>query len=309
MRSAVTLAIVISMVLSLVSPALAQSGGGWLGWLQQLRQWIDQVLRVVDRIRGIATSTGAWWEYAVPQISTVLGRSEVDGVLSYLLSMAGRVPSTISGWIQALVNQILGQASSSPSPGTASESLKKVAELNPAIRRGERGSLGRQVQAVRLVAESEAVQNQTEEIANQLASSTATDDAAAAAMENADRLQQSVMDAQSSRALLQYLGEGIADLMRQQATFPTIIARHLAALSQQQALSNRELQLVVTALAQQLLDQERERRARALATQQALQSAAEGYAKSVESVGIALSDLQQTSSDRKRAIEEAITPR
>jgi hypothetical protein len=311
MRSVAAIVAVIVVVASVAPPAFAQSGSGsWLDWLGRLWQWLQNALQVVSRIRSaIDRSVGVWWENALPQVSTVLGTEEMGGVLQYLLSLASSLPGNVGRWVGRLYDWLVAQAGVRPPEGSAEDVYRRGVSAHPVRREVERQSLGRQVQAVRLVVESEATRQGSEEVAQQVVTSTVAQEAAASALERADVLQQSVQDAQSSRALLQYLGEGVADLMRQQATLVTVVVQNLQALNQQSAMTNREMQLVVTALAQQLLNQEREKQAKVRAMQEAARAVGEGYGKSIESIGRYLVGLQDTSGERMRKINEAITPR
>ncbi len=65
---------------------------------------------------------------------------------------------------------------------------------------------------------------------------------------DADTLEDDVNTAVSTRAAVQALTEGVADLMRHNATFESNLAESVKVLAQQQVMTNWELQLTVQAL-------------------------------------------------------------
>lgn len=65
---------------------------------------------------------------------------------------------------------------------------------------------------------------------------------------DADTLEDDVNTAVSTRAAVQALTEGVADMMRHNATFESNLAESIKLLAQQQVMTNWELQLTVQAL-------------------------------------------------------------
>lgn len=65
---------------------------------------------------------------------------------------------------------------------------------------------------------------------------------------DADTLEDDVNTAVSTRAAVQALTEGVADLMRHNATFESNLAESIKLLAQQQVMTNWELQLAAQAL-------------------------------------------------------------
>jgi hypothetical protein len=310
LHKVVSIALVVALVAGAAPPALA-SQGSWAGWVQQLLGWLNRVAEVVERIRSaVSHPVGVIWDFLASSGEWALGKAEYAvQAIEDLLSMAGRVPGSLAGWITALRDRILGQASREPPEGSPEANYRLATSMSPALQQMDRASTERQVQALRLVASSEAISGASEEVARDVQSSSVAADVAASSVESAERLRLSVQDAQSSRALLQYLGEGISDLMAQQGTLSAEISRTLSALAQQQALTNRELQLVVAALAQRLVNEEREKKAKVVGTQEALRAVSQGYSTSLAAVGEAVLDLRNSVGERRKVVEDAITPR
>ena len=67
----------------------------------------------------------------------------------------------------------------------------------------------------------------------------------------ADILEDDVNTAVSTRAAIQALTEGVADMMRHDATFQSNLAESVKVLAQQQVMTNWELQLAVQTLTDQ----------------------------------------------------------
>ncbi len=285
------------------------SSASWLDWIWQLRTQIDQLVLVIERIRdALATSVNGWWQQILPQVAHDLKLADLQPVLDMLRETMTQLPADLRRWFEALLARVQAQAIQVPEPGSTDDSFRRVVSLDPRLREAERHSVARQANAASFLALSELVQQSTDTIADKVAHSTATVHSAQQALRDADSLTRSVAGAQSSRALLQYLGEGLADLMRQNATLSGIVSQHLAALSQQEALSTRDLHIIVSLLAQDVLAQEQARRGQAAAAQEALRMLAEGYSQSLVAVGSSLLDLEGGSQLRRRQLIDAITP-
>lgn len=310
MHSVLSVALV--MVLSgpaVLPTAATATGPTWLDWVINLRMQISQIVQVIADIREALAGAGTqWWREGLADVSHALAVSEVQPVLTSLMTTLEQLPRDLRRELQALIDRIAVQAAPSTDTDGTAETLRVAIAMDPRLREAERRSLSRQTATASALALSAAVQQASDQIATTLTRSTAAIDATQQAVADAQTLQRSVAGAQSSRALLQYLGEGLADLMRQQATFSGVISQQLAALSQQDALSARDLQLIISVLAQDALAQEQARRGQVAARQEALRLLAEGYSQSLFAVGGSLLDLQGRTPDRRRQLLEAISP-
>jgi len=280
-----------------------------MDWVMQLRMQLDQIGQVIANIReALVTSITGWWRDDLSKVTHALALTDLQAVLDTLTATMAQLPAELRTNLGMLVNSVLEQTVPQWNTRSTVDSFRVAVAVDPRLREIERRSLGRQVTTASLVALSETVQQSTDQVAATLARSSTAVETAQQAMINAQTLQSSVAGAQSSRALLQYLGEGLADLMRQQAAVGGILSQHLVALSQQDALTTRDLQLVVSLLAQEALAQEQARRGQVAASQEGLRLLAEGYSQSLLAVGTSLLDLNSGSQDRRRRLLDAISP-
>ncbi|MCA9839206.1 MAG: hypothetical protein KC422_20005 [Trueperaceae bacterium] len=136
-----------------------------------------------------------------------------------------------------------------------------AAQLNPTIVAAEGMMNARQDQLLESRAEAAAVHDLNTQLAEEVATSTRMQDAVAQVLEpsfgglgggDAAQLDDAARTAVSSRAAIQVMTEGLADLMRQQATFSGYISDNLRVLTQQQVMTTWELQLAINALTEQM---------------------------------------------------------
>lgn len=309
MHSALALALVLALGGNLFVPVAAAPGGSLVDQVMELRRQIDRMVRDITAIRdALVISISGWWSEALLQVTHALGPTDLAPVLETLAAVMAQLPPALRTGLQALTDRLLTQSVPDRDPGSTADSLRAAVAVDPRFREVERRSVGRQATAVSFIALTGAVQQATDQVAGALARSTATVEATQRAVEDAQTLQSSVAGAQSSRALLQYLGEGLADLMRQHSAFSGILAQHLTALSQQDALATRDLQLMVSLLAQDILVQEQARRGQVAARQEALRLLAEGYSNSLLAVGSSVLELHSGTQERRLQVLDAITP-
>jgi hypothetical protein len=113
--------------------------------------------------------------------------------------------------------------------------------------------------------ESQAAKEITQGLATSLSSSTAHEDAAAhvlnepvlgiGEMGTAATLEDAATRAPSSRLVLQALSEGLADFMRQDATFSVLELDALKVLAEQNVMTNYQLEMAVKQLVDQGLEE------------------------------------------------------
>lgn len=142
-------------------------------------------------------------------------------------------------------------------------------QTNPNVVAAEGILNARQDQLLETRAEAAAVHELNTQLAEQVATSTTMQDAVVQVLEpsigglgggDAAQLVDAARTAVSSRAAIQVLTEGIADLMRQQATFSGHLSDSLRVLAQQQVMTTWELQLAINTLTEQMnLDIAREK--------------------------------------------------
>jgi len=277
--------------------------------LIELRAQIDRIVRTITDIRdALATSVNEWWREGLAQLTHALGPGDLASIVETLTAVTTGLPPELRQELQGLTDRLLAQSVPDWDGESTADALRATVAVDPRFREAERRSVERQASAVSFVALTGAVQQATDQLAVTLAHSTAAAEALERAADDAEGLQSSVAGAQSSRALLQYLGEGLADLMRQHATANGLLAQQLTALSQQDALATRDLQLVVSLLAEDVLAQEQARRGQVAASQEALRLLADGYSQSLMAVGASLFDLYGGTQQRRSQVLNAITP-
>ncbi len=311
MLSSLSLALVATVLGTLATPAMVTPSSSTPSseWLLELRGQIEGIVQAINQLNEVfATSLSGWWRELLPQVAHELGGVELQPELETLGTMIAQLPADSSIWLRALYHRLLAQTKRVPAPESTTDSFRTVVALDPRFREAERQSIARQANTATLLGLSDMVQNATDKVAAELARSPAAVNAANLAMRDAESLQVRVAGAQSSRALLQYLGEGLADLMRQNASSGGIVSQQLGALSQQEALATRDLQIMASFLAQDIIVREQERRGQAAARAEALRMLAEGYSHSLIMVGSSLLDLEGGIQLRRRQIIDAITP-
>jgi hypothetical protein len=155
-------------------------------------------------------------------------------------------------------------------PGTPEWWRERAVDGNPATALADAVSNARRDEATVRQGEAVAAQRLSQELADRVAKSTTASDTAEAVLApslggvgggSAARLEDAARTAVSSRAGIQVLTEGLADLMRQDASFSASRDAQLKVLVQQQALTNWQLQLVASSLSKQLEAQIAERQA------------------------------------------------
>lgn len=134
-------------------------------------------------------------------------------------------------------------------------------QTNPNVVAAEGIMNARQDNLLESRAEAAAVHELNTQLAEQIATSTSMQDAVAQVLEpsigglgggDAAQLDDAARTAVSSRAAIQVMTEGLADLMRQQATFSGYLSDSLRVLTQQQVMTTWELQLAINTLTEQM---------------------------------------------------------
>ncbi len=317
MRKAAALTVALMLVVWGAAPAAGQpmpAGGGadWLQYLLNFLRWLnDQVSRLENIGSVLSESVETWWWYGVQTLSTVLRLDEIRQVLGYVESLMRRLtglPSRIMSGIRDAVLARARRAADLPPASTAGV-YRRVVEAVPVVREAEEGSVAEQVHTLRSVAEAEQAQEQAEKLALELASGTEVSDAVGRALGLADALEAGVRDAQSTRAVLEYIGVGLADQIRSNSVLMGMLSKHVATLAQQNAMTNRELAIAVSLLARQLQQEHEARRARMLGVIEGMQQVGRTVGQTVVSVGESVVDARERMREREATMEEAITPR
>ena len=186
-----------------------------------------------------------------------------DVRLSHLLELKNAEPEDL---IAALKN---------PNELRTYKQMQLIAEkANPNIRLAMAELFQRQEDVLNTQGEAEVIQLETQKLAQEVIEDTSVRDTMAEVLApqiplipdsggTAIKLEESAKTAVSTRAAVQVLSEGIADLMRQEAVLSGSVNEHLKTLAQQQVLTSWQLKLQTNALNEQI-NQEIEKQKREL---------------------------------------------
>jgi len=256
MRSFVFVFLAVSLVLSAAAPAAAQSGGGtdfWLSLLQRFRGYLQQVQNVLNTVWGVFGN--------LAPVYNITGRLPSLFGLDYLGDVASSLESQISALPQHLTWRLSTLLAGIRSPqqvpeDSAAAILQKAARINPAVTLQTRQRVEAQAAGESAVTQAAATAEKSTELAKRLTEDTSLEEAVSRASADAQFLRQASEAAQSTRALIQLLNEGVASYMVQNAAFAQVLTTHLQALAQQNAMTNQELSTAIAILAQILVRQE-----------------------------------------------------
>jgi hypothetical protein len=254
-------------------PAYADDGDDVSGWFNTLcdvlgLQWACWIMEVFNRVKTFwqnihatlrkATdkSLKAWWWHSLTSVANLLRPGDVAETTGYLRSIKDFLPSDIGDLVEALAKNIDRYTQPNLPEKSPDMLTRKVVDKMPEMLAGATVSMHRQAHYQRAIGEAESAQRRSEQVAKELAQSKSLRDATLQALRDADRLQTNVQNAESSRSVLQYIGEGLADQMRHHATYTAQLVDHLRGLAQQNIMTARELQLVATILARKAIEEE-----------------------------------------------------
>ncbi|HEX2863097.1 MAG TPA: hypothetical protein VHN99_00905, partial [Deinococcales bacterium] len=175
-------------------------------------------------------------------------------IVSTLEQAVRGAPERLRQAVRDALASVHAAQGSSPA-GSAAWREEQAVRGNPGVALADGVSQARRDQATVAAAEALAAQQESQRLADQLAQSTASKDAAQAVLDpqsgTAAVLEASAVSAVSTREGITALAGGLADLMRQDATQGEQLADQVKALAQQQALTNWQLQLAVSSLSRQ----------------------------------------------------------
>jgi hypothetical protein len=238
-------------------------------------EWIcyaaDLVNNVTDLITGLHGEMSAfgqelfssWLNDSLAAIGTNLNTGQVAGVLGSLNNALQEGPAAFRQAIRDAVGNLRRAAERAPrSPRDSPDWwYEEATRSNPNLVAGHGILNAQQDQLIETRGEAAAVHEFNVQLAGQVAESTAIQDGMAQVLRpslggvgggDAARLEDAARTAVSTRAAIQSMTEGMANLMRHQAVFSGSISESLRVLAQQQTMTTWELQLAVNTLTQQL---------------------------------------------------------
>ena len=251
-------------------------GYEWICRAGDLANGIDEFLRSFhEDFMGFGRELfDDWIEDALATIAEKAGLSDLNDLFDNLDTALGEGPAKFREAIRDAVAELrLSNRTARKDPVKLIEMIEKgevndygvlydiAVQTNPNIVTAEGIINARQDQLLETRAEAAAVHELNTRLAEEVANSTTMQDTVAQVLEpsigglkggDAAQLDDAARTAVSSRAAIQVMTEGIADLMRQQATFSGNLSDNLRVLAQQQAMTTWELQLAIATLTEQM---------------------------------------------------------
>jgi len=250
-------------------------------WICQLAYYADNGERLIQEIHSDFAGFSEdmlklWFEDALSTIASEVGLAEFNTFFSDLDVALSQGPREVKDALRGVTDSLrLSHAASQRSERLApalsqlqnpenlsnSNTLVDVAEAsNPNIRAANEVNFSEQLRMIGVQVEAEAAHKMNEDLAQSLLEDTSVQDAAASVLRpsvggigggSASQLEDRARTAVSTRAVMGVLTEGLAELMRQEATFNTAIAEELKLLAQQQVMTSWQLKLTVDSLSAQ----------------------------------------------------------
>jgi hypothetical protein len=256
---------------------LGQAAGyEWLCRAGALARQVEETLRAFreDFIGFGRDLLDGWLEDALSAVAQGVGLSELEDVFGALdVALAAGPVALREAVSRALADLRRSNHAARQDVGTLIVGLRSgevrddghlydlAVQANPNAAAAEGILNARQDRLVETRAEAAAVHEMNTRLAEQVATETAMQDAVAQVLApsiggmgggDAARLDDAARTAVSSRAAIQVLTEGLADLMRHQATFSGYLSDSLRVLAQQQVMTTWELHLAIQALTEQM---------------------------------------------------------
>ena len=251
-------------------------GYEWICKAGDLANNIDEFLRGIheDFVGFGRELFDDWIEDALATIAEKFGLSDLNNLFDDLDRALSEGPAKFREAIRDAVADLrLSNRAARKDPVELIEEIKKgevndygvlydiAVQTNPNIVTAEGIINARQDQLLETRAEAAAVHELNTKLAEEVADSSTMQDAVAQVLQpsigglkggDAAQLDDAARTAVSSRAAIQVMTEGIADLMRQQATFSGNLSDSLRVLAQQQVMTTWELQLAIATLTEQM---------------------------------------------------------
>ena len=280
MRPLTCVLLVVFLVLSAAAPAAAQSGGAdfWLSLLQRFRGYLQQVQNVLNTVWGVFGNLAPVYNLT-GRLPSLFGLDYLADVASSLQSQISSLPQHLTWRLNTLLANI--RSPQQAPEGSAAAILQKAARINPNVAFQTKQRVEAESAAESAVTQATAAAEKSTELARQLSQDPSLEEAISRASADAQFLRQASESAQSTRALIQLLNEGVASYMVQNAAFAQVLTTHLQALAQQNAMTNQELSTAIAILAQILVRQEAHKEQNQLAQVDSLKRLFEMYGKAL----------------------------
>ncbi len=241
---------------ALAAPVVAQVDGLTLllEWLRRLQSFLDEL----ERWRVLLMEQIDVWQSAV--LEPLAPLSQMSDLAEAIRQQLGRLPLRFQATLQALLTKL--QTLPAPPPGSPGWTYRQYAEQNPALRAKARQIATSEVMAAATTTETRATAEMSGDVARGLVADTTLPAATLDAVAAAQALARAAPNIPSTRSGIQMLIAALAAQMQQHATYAQGLANRLQGLSQQEALSARELHALSWALNHQLIREEKDREER-----------------------------------------------
>lgn len=250
------LLVIIVPAQALAAPVTAQAGEltRLLEWLRRLQGFLDEL----ERWRMLIVEQIDAWQATV--LEPLAPLYQIGDLAEAIRQQLARLPLRFQGTLRALLSKL--QALPAPAPGSPGWIYRRYAEQNPAIREKARQLVASEVMAAATTTETRAMAEMSGDLARELVTDTTLPLAALDAVAAAQALANAATNIPSTRAGIQMLIAAMAAQMQQHAAYTQGLANRLQGLSQQEALSARELHALSWALNHQIIRAEKDREER-----------------------------------------------
>jgi hypothetical protein len=244
----------------------------WIGFALSLA---EQLQGLMDEFHSEITGMGedlygeatGWLKDSLTSVSLGVDTEQVEAAFADIEQAIKEGPSALREATRAAVRTLTrqryaGQNAPANSPDGRFDEMTRTL---PNVAAAEVVSAVEQEETAALKAEAASVTETSWKLGAVAQQNTAATDTARSILApggDADTLEDDVNTAVSTRAAVQALTEGVADMMRHNATFESNLAESIKVLAQQQVMTNWELQLMVQALLDERENKIAEERAR-----------------------------------------------
>ncbi|MDQ7839437.1 MAG: hypothetical protein RDU83_00230 [bacterium] len=257
------LRVVIALLLVVVVPtqALAAPMAAQAGELTRLLEWLRRLQGFLDELERwrmlLIEQIDAWQATVLEPLAPLY---QIGDLAEAIRQQLARLPLRFQGTLRALLAKL--QALPAPAPGSPGWIYRRYAEQNPAIREKARQLVASEVMAAATTTETRAMAEMSGDLARELVTDATLPLAALDAVAAAQALANAATNIPSTRAGIQMLIAAMAAQMQQHAAYTQGLANRLQGLSQQEALSARELHALSWALNHQIIRAEKDREER-----------------------------------------------
>jgi len=254
---------------------LCNAAGNVCDWIGYALSLAEQLQGLMDEFHGEITGMGedlygeatGWLKDSLASVSMGVDVAQVEAAFADIEQAIKEGPSALREATRASVRTLTKQryAGQNAPANSIDGRFDEMTRTLPNVATAEVVSAVEQEETAALKAEAASVTETSWKLGAVAQQNTAATDTATTILApggDADTLEDDVNTAVSTRAAVQALTEGVADMMRHNATFESNLAESIKILAQQQVMTNWELQLTVQSLLDERENKIAEERAR-----------------------------------------------